>query len=344
MDSARNTYPRRARAQCSAAWVLMIAGGACAQSDFATRVIAYRPAPGQFVQNPAFNDPTAALGPPVGAGTHDGDETKLATLGGFGGYLVLGFDRPVRDDPKNRLGLDFIVFGNSFWSGGDPNRRWAEAATVEISEDANRNGLADDAWYLIPGSHLPVPAQRLESQTWDDDTRDGAFPPAYDWWVPPGEHGLWQTWGFRLPADPFESSIVLINPNGPFATEEGVWGYADLSPTLVLGDIDGDNVVEDPSISPGEFYTAPDDPFEVGVDGGSGGGDAFDIAWAIDAATGAPAGLSGFDFIRITNATNVVLGPFGERSAEVCAVADVRPGLGSEPSARRAGVKRVRRP
>jgi hypothetical protein len=317
---------------------------ALGQPDFATRVMEYRPAPGQFVQNAGFNDPAAALGAPVGAGTHDGDESKVVTLGGFGGYIVLGFDRPVGDDPKNRLGLDFIVFGNSFWSGGDPNRRWAEAATVEISADVNGNGLADDAWYLVPGSHIDVPAQHWQSQTWDDDVDDPLYPPEHSWWVPPGERGVWSTWGFRLPSDPFETSLVLVNPNGPFATEEGAWGYADLSPTLVLGDLDGDNAVDDPSIGPEEFYTVPDDPLTVGVDAGSGGGDAFDIAWAIDPATGAPANLRGFDFIRITNATNVVLGPFGERSAEVCGVADVRPGVSPAPGAERVIVESIRRP
>lgn len=308
-----------------------------AQSDFATRVIEYRPAPGQFVQEAGFNDPAAAMGAPAGRGTHDGDETKAVTLGGFGGYVVLGFDRTVRDGPKNRLGLDFIVFGNSFWSGGNPNRRWGEPATIEISLDRNGNGLADDAWYLMPGSHIGAPAQHWQSQTWDDDIADPTYPPALSWWVPPGEHGVWQTWGFRLPADPFESAIVLENPNGPFATVEGVWGYADLSPTLVLGDLDGDNVADDGSMAPEEFYTVPDDPFTVGVDAGSGGGDAFDIAWAVDPATGAPAGLPGFDFIRITNATNALFGPFGERSAEVCAVAVVRPG--ATAGGRRAAVQ-----
>lgn len=316
---------------------------AAAQSDFATRVLAYRPAPGQFAQDAEFGDPGAALGPPVGAGVFDGDETKAVTLGGFGGSIVLGFDRPVRDDPKNRLGLDFIVFGNAFWSGGDPNRRWAEPATVEISADANGNGVADDPWYVIRGSHLAVPAQHWQSQTWDDDADDPTYPPLYAWWIPPGEHGVWQTWGFRLPAEPFETMLVLDNPNGPFAADEGIWGYADLSPTLVLGDLDGDGVVDDHAMLPEEFYTTPDDPFAVGVDAGSGGGDAFDIAWAVDPATGAPAGLRSFDFVRITNATNVVFGPFGERSAEVCGVADVRPPTRGEGLSDRAAVRGIER-
>jgi hypothetical protein len=302
---------------------IALATPALAQSHFATRVLDYRPAPGQFVQDPAFNDPGAALGPPIGGGTLDGDETKAVSLGGFGGSITLAFDHTVRDDPKHRLGLDCIVFGNAFWLNGDPNRRWGEGASIEIALDANGNGLADDPWYLIPGSHLAQPASSWQAQTWDDDTNDAAYPPAYSWWVPPGESGVWQTWAFRLPSDPFELGVSLDNPNGQFAEVEGIWGYADCSPTLVLGDLDGDNILDDGSMTPERFYTVPDDPFTVGVDPGSGGGDAFDIAWAIDPATGEPANLPGFDFVRITNATNVVLGPFGEKSAEICAVAGV---------------------
>jgi len=161
--------------------------------------------------------------------------------------------------------------------------------------------------------------------------------------VPRGESGVWQTAGFRLPADPFESSLVIDNPNGSDATEEGVWGYADLSPTLLLGDLDGDNLVDDPSTEPEGFYTIVDDPARGGIDPGSGGGDAFDIAWAIDPATGVPALLPGFDFIRISNATNAIFGPFGERSAEICGVADARPRVHSAPPRSRVQVRSIER-
>ncbi len=321
--------------------VVFVAAARAQTTPFATRVIDYDPAPGQFVQDPAFNDPTAALGPPVGGGTLDGDETSVVTLGGFGGSLTLGFDHRVMDDPKNPMGLDFIVFGNAFWVSGDPNRRWAEPATIEISLDVNGNGLADDPWYLIPGSHIANPPAQFDTQTWDDDTSDTTFPPEFDWWVPIGRSGLWQTMNWRLPADPFETSLVLDNPNGSMATDEGIFGYADLSPTLILGDLDGDNIVDDPTIDPASFYTKPDNPFLVGIDPGSGGGDAFDIAWAIDPNTGNAAHLPGFDFLRLTNATNVVFGPLGERSAEIAGVADVMPAIDSGTTRRKVDVMHV---
>lgn len=263
----------------------LLAPSAHAQG-FATRVVDYSPAPGQFVSDPAFNDPGRALGAPVGGGLLAADLSSLVTLGGFGGSVTLAFDGLVEDDPGNPLGLDFIVFGSSFYVTGDPERRWAEAGLVEISHDVNANGLADDAWYVVPGSALAHPIVL-------------PLPAAFD--------------GPVLENDPASGSGI-----------ESHWGYADLSPTLLLGDTDADNVIDDPAAHAGEFYTVPDDPRTVGVDAGSGGGDAFDIAWAIDPATGSPAGLPGFHFIRITTGVDRVNGIFGEVSTEIDAVADVR--------------------
>jgi hypothetical protein len=260
------------------------------------------------------------------------------TLGGFGGSITLGFDARVIDDPANPLGLDAIVFGNSIWAGGNPNRRFAECAVIEISRDTNGNGLADDAWFLVPGSHLASPPtpEQVYTQRWDDDFGDGEFPPPGPTWVPLGKSGEWTTTGYRLPQSPFASGVggIVVNPNGTGAEVEGVWGYADTSPTLVLGDTDADNVVDIPApgIDPWEFYTLPDDPRVVGVGPGfgtpggrGGGGDAFDIAWAIDPVTGAPAGLDGFDFVRITSGVVRFETLLGETSAEIGGVADVRP-------------------
>jgi len=295
------------------------------QSPFATRVVSYDPAPGQFVNDSAYNDPSRALGAPEGSGTADGNEGSVVSLGGFGGTLTLGFDHTIEDDPYNPLGLDFIVFGNAFWVAGDEQRRFAECAVVEVSRDANGNGLPDDSWYLMRGTHLFHPVAEFSVRTWDDDTSDPTYPPSFETWVPPGRSGVWQTAGFELPADPFAppGQIVVNTSNDP--QRQGIVGYAEYSPTLFLGDLDGDDIIDDPSIVPEAFYTVPDDPFLVGISPGSGGGDAFDIAWATEPFSGARANLKGIDFIRITTAIDAVHGVLGETSAEVDAVADVVP-------------------
>jgi hypothetical protein len=313
---------------------LTLCVAAQAQSDFASRVISFNPAPGQFVNNPLFNDASKALGAPIGGGTSAADNSKVVSLGGFGGSITLAFDHTVLNDPRNPMGLDAIVFGNAIWVSGNPNRRFAEAAVIEISRDVNGNGLADDPWFVIPGSHLSMPAQNVFTQTWDDNFDDPTFPPSSPAAVPPGFSGEWTTSGYRLPDSPFASGAggVLVNPNGSGATVEGVWGYAECSPTLVLGDTDADNVVDELGMDSGVFYTIPDDPLAVGIGPGAGGlgglgggGDAFDIAWAVDAVTGLPANLDGFDFIRIATAAVRVAQPLGELSAEIGGVADVRP-------------------
>lgn len=305
--------------------LLMAAHAIVAITDpFADAIIVYDPAPGQFVQSPVFNDPMRALGAPVGGGLFNQDTTKVVTLGGFAGSITLRFDETVWDDPCNPYGLDAIVFGNAIYSGGDVSRRFAEAAVIEIARDENGNGVADDTWFVIPGSHLSAtPADDIRSQTWDDNIGNSANPPNSPSWIPPGMSGIWQTIGYRLP--PLFEALVVMNPNGIGATLEGFFGYADCTPVLKLGDTDADDVVESPAMDPAAFYTVADNPFVVGVDAGSCGGDAFDIRWAVDPADGLPARLDGFDFLRISTAVNFIAGPLGELSTEVGGACDTSP-------------------
>jgi len=308
---------------CVMITVLVLPTGAMARSPFATRVLDYTPAPGQWVNDPRFNDAAAALGAPFGGGLAEPDERSVVSLGGFGGSITLAFDHTVLDDPRNPFGVDAIVFGNAFWVGGNPNVHWAECATIEVALDANDNGEADDTWYLIPGSHLFDYAAMFLVITWDDDADDATYPPDFVSWIPSGADGTWTTAGYGLPADVFGLPAVTNPSVDPDV--EGIFGYAEYSPTQLLGDLDGDGVVDDPSVPSVTFYTVPDDPLVVGITEGSGGGDAFDVAWAIDPQTGLPAALPGFDFIRLTSAVDVVAGILGEKSPEIDAVADVAP-------------------
>jgi hypothetical protein len=295
-------------------------------SPFATTVLDYSPGPGQNAANALFSDPAAALGPPVGGGSLAADNSKLVTIGGFGGSITLGFASTVPNLPPssaNPHGLDAIVFGNAFFVSGNPNRRWAEAGVIEISRDSNNNGLPDDPWFVIPGSHLgSLPADRRVSVTYS--ATDPLLPPANKAWIPPARAGqTWTVTTYALPLSVFTGPVVS-NPLGLDAAEMGIFGYADSSPTLLLGDLDADNLVDDFSIAPEDFYTRPSDPFASAITPGSGGGDAFDIAWAVNPDTGAPANLEGFDFIRVTSAVDAVRGIFGEASVELSGVAAVR--------------------
>jgi hypothetical protein len=237
------------------------------------------------------------------------------------------------------MGLDAIVFTNALWHSGNPQWHWGELATIEIMPELNDNNTAGDdpneKWYLIPGSHL-FDSEGYRTQTWYNT--DYGYP-AYTGW--PSQY---QTAAYEL--DPNFQNIgteeeqiwVLLNPNYEDDNpnndnHEGYFGYAEYTPTLKLGDRDGDNSTSGygdyPGMSAEIFYTVPDDPMTVGISAGSCGGDAFDISWAVDPNSFKPANLSSFRYIRITTAMDErelgYEGSLGEVSAEIDAVADVRP-------------------
>lgn len=233
-----------------------------------------------------YKEPGKALGTPLGAGPALPVNTGIVSLGGPGGSLTLRFDTPVTDDPGNPLGLDCIVYSNAFWNAANPQVRFQEPALIEISDDVNGNGIADDPWYLIPGSrafgYVPFPAV-----------------------VEPAGNG-------NSAAEPYVLAGNIRNPN-VLDEEPGnddveyTWGYAELNPTLA------------PYL---DNYVRPDDPVAVGMTERAGGGDGFDIAWAVDSA-GLPAGLTQFVFIRLRSFVSRTYGALGIASPEIDAVADV---------------------
>ncbi|HEO71897.1 MAG TPA: hypothetical protein ENN80_11595, partial [Candidatus Hydrogenedentes bacterium] len=253
-------------------------GAAFADDPWADAVLDYH----AIDPNDGFETPEKMLGKPVGGGTCSPSSASLHSVGrpgaAPGSYVVLGFETPITDDAANPMGLDCIVYGNAMWIGGDPLRKWVEPGLIEISEDVNGNGVADDPWYVIPGSR------------------------GLDRSVLPG--------GMANPDPPLAGAVLNPRTDGG----EYDWGYADSTPTQK------------------EYldnYVRPDDPFEVGLTPRSGGGDAFDIAWAVDD-SGAPAGLTQFHFIRISAFVGLFDGTSGYITPEIDAVADVAPDVDSD--------------
>lgn len=132
--------------------LVLIASALCASGAsaywFADHVVSYNPGPGYWVTLPQFNDPARCLGAPRGLYVDEPDNTSLASLGD-GGSITLAFSEDVVDDPANPYGLDFIVFGNAMFVGGNPYYRFQELAYVEISQNGSD-------WYLILPSILPA--------------------------------------------------------------------------------------------------------------------------------------------------------------------------------------------
>lgn len=127
-------------------WTLCVPGASAWW--FADQVISYDPGPGYWVTLPQFNDPARCLGAPRGLYVDEPDNSSLASLGD-GGSITLAFSQDIIDDPNNPYGMDFIVFGNAQFVGGNPYYRWQEPAYVEISQ----NGCD---WYLILPSVIPA--------------------------------------------------------------------------------------------------------------------------------------------------------------------------------------------
>ncbi len=103
-------------------------GGSIAADRFVTSVVSFTPGPcAGFGQ---AEMPTIVEGPPVGFGTTEGS-TDVVSLG-VGGTIILGFaPNAIVDGP----GVDFVVFENPFWVGGNPNDIYAEPGTVSVSDD-----------------------------------------------------------------------------------------------------------------------------------------------------------------------------------------------------------------
>ena len=299
-----------------------------AEEYYPAGVTEYLQAPGQFAQSDAFRiqgNTDKLLGPPVGGGTIGPDNSSVVSLGMAGGSVTLRFDPPIEDHPDNLGGYDFIVYGNGYWSGGNPENIWQEPGTVWVMKDSDGNGSPDDTWYLIPGSHLGG-TDTAEDLTYDNQS--GADPPPDDkiaeWW-PSGADS------------PITVSGVFLLPDGLYpsgGSRDLCWGYCDAAPTLKLGDLSGavgdpgENSLDDPEdypgINPVYFYTTPDDHTVPGIDAGSGGGNSIDIVWAVDPESFTPADLDEISWVKIVSGTLLIDGTLGEYSCEVDAVVRVR--------------------
>ena len=108
------------------------------------KVFEYTPAPGQFINELKTGGFDGSQTTPQAAVIYA--ENRLSagnwvSLGGFGGYIVVGFDHSI-DNTDN---YDFAVVGNSFSGSSEPGIVW-------VMQDENGDGLPNDNWYELRGS------------------------------------------------------------------------------------------------------------------------------------------------------------------------------------------------
>ena len=124
---------------------------AASKADW-NKVYEYTPAPGLFInelKTGGFDDiqttPEAAIAY-AEARMSEVDRNgnpypNWVSLGGFGGYIVVGFDHSIDNSGDYDLG----ILGNSFSGSSEPGIVW-------VMQDENGNGLPDDTWYELAGS------------------------------------------------------------------------------------------------------------------------------------------------------------------------------------------------
>jgi hypothetical protein len=266
------------------------------QADW-NKVFEYTPAPGQFINelktggfDASHNNPEAAITYAEGRLS----EGKWISLGGFGGYLVVGFDHSIDNNRSYNLG----VVGNAFDGSSEPGIVW-------VMQDENGNGYPDDTWYELAGSEtgkfetyrdyavtyyrpsgIGMPVQWTDNygnngeidylaQYHDQDYY-------YPLWIGEDSYTLK---GTRLEARNYDQS-----GNGTYWVQPHYdWGYVD-------------------NFSPTDFNSSDKANF-------------FKISNAIDF-EGNPVNLSHIDFVKVQCAVNAKSGWLGELSTEVCGFYD----------------------
>ena len=287
-------------------------------SPYFAKAFDYLPAPGQFVNKmPKYDegDTQEDMNAKV-AKSLVGKDASMITLGGWGGYVTMGFDHTI----VNVAGkMDFRIEGNGFAasSNPDPNAPLGgscEPGIIMVSYDANGNGKADDEWYEINGSANFSGKKELFYQKGVDSGNDvetyrdfemtyhkpTAETPAnitdYIYWTNnKGKVGYKFKHSFHkqsyYPLWVKENTItfkgIRLNENG--IDESGQGSYFVLY-AFRYGYVDN--------------YSNNDDRA------------AIDIDWAIDK-DGNKANLPGIDFVKIYNGVDQENGWLGEASTEV---------------------------
>jgi hypothetical protein len=261
------------------------------------KVYEFLPAPGQFV-NENYTANTMAEAIAYAEGRLRQEPTPAyVSLGGFGGYIVLGFDHSIDNDG----GYNFQVLGNAFGGSSEPGIVW-------VMQDENGDGQPNDTWYELKGSEYGKPETIQDYEV--TYYRPGASQMAVAWTDNKGGAGvidyitghnqdyyypLWvKTDTYTLRGTCLKSRTAYAG--GMWTNDSFDWGYAD-------------------NASPIDFFyddEHPDTSVKV---------NRFKISNAVGR-DGQPANLRYIDFIKVQTGVNVKAGILGENSTEVFGAKD----------------------
>ncbi len=253
-------------------------------SKYISKVFEYLPAPGQHINN-------ASLGSPEQAQKLVGSITNLVSLGGFGGYIIFGFDHSV----VNQSGSDLAIYGNPV----GPPYHFSEPGIVMVSQDKNGNGLPDDEWFELAGSEYTKATTIKNYEI--TYTNPKAFEPV-PWTDNQGKSGFVNNSGKRVNFYP------LFAENQEKITFKGTLLPSTLTPSGL--------------VTNAAFEWGYTDSYSLGDDFATNQYNSFDISWAIDA-TGKKVSLNTIDFIKVYTAQNVNASFLGEISTDIKGASDL---------------------
>lgn len=277
-------------------------------SPYVAKIYDYVPAPGQFTNiSPEYTDGDtketliAKIESDI-VGKKDGG---LVSLGGFGGYIIFGFDHTVSNVANER---DIAIMGNSFSAsyttdliGGS-----SEPGIIMVSVDANNNGYPDDEWYEIAGSEYNKSTTIKNYEiTYYKPTNDAseAIDEYIYWtdniggsgWKMKNEFNLGSYYPKWITEDKITFSGTLVEFNGEYINTSE---YGDVWFLKELGYGYADNAHNDDENA------------------------SFDISWAVDS-NGNSVNLEGIDFVKVYTAINAEAGNLGDVSTDFCGAYDI---------------------
>ncbi len=284
---------------------------AAQNSPYISKVYDFLPAPGQFVNElPEYMDGDSheAILAKVEEQICGDKDPGMISLGGFGGYVVFGFDHPVANVEG---AYDFKIYANAFMAAGSSVGGSCEPGIVMVSVDANGNGLADDEWYELAGSDYG-------KETTIKNYSITYYKPDADK-TPTPEGMMTDTTYIRWTSSEGDEGYVMKNS----FHNQSYWPEWYEGETMeFVGTKLADNAFDQSGNGTYYVLTRLDwgyvDNYANDIDEG------FKIDWAVDA-EGNPKHLTHIDFVKVYTAVNQYCGWIGETSTEVCGAEDLHP-------------------
>ena len=289
-----------------------------AQSPYISRVYDFCPAPGQFVNKlPEYEegDTRADIIRKVEE-CIVGDEKILVSLGGYGGYVIFGFDHLVENRANK---YDFKIWGNAFYADANPNPNApaeggsCEPGIVMVSFDANGNNIPDDPWYELAGSEYRKP-QTIKNYRiiyYKPDPNKTPIPnPDYPF--------LNDTTYIKWKSNQEDSGYVARNT---FHLQSYYPQWIEEDSLVFKGTKLANNYIDESG--EGSYYVQ----YAYGwgyADNHPNDNDRsnFDISWAVDS-LGNAVQLPGIHFVKVYTGVNQYCGWLGETSTEIMGAEDL---------------------